>query len=382
MKLWRKLRRRFNNSSANTAKPSKRTTVSQKAHAVVAQPSNQINHIIAIASGKGGVGKSTVTHNLAYALQAQGHKVGILDADIYGPSQAQMMQSTQQAEVDKGLMLPLVKNGVKFISMSAVNPKGGAVIVRSAIAIRAINQFLNGVKWGALDYLLIDLPPGTGDIQLSLAQKTQLSGVVIVTTPQQLAVDIAKKSLQMFQKVNVPILGVIENMSGYICQHCHQENHIFSEGGGKQLAQREQLPLLGQIPLAPDILMASQPGMHNAFITAAQSLQAALTQQSENIALEPKEVSMLEQQSKLLLVWPDEARLEIKAHQLRALCSCAACRDEITGEVLIKEDNISKSLTIQQVKPVGRYGLGIRFSDGHATGIYRFELLRAQLPTA
>lgn len=225
-----------------------------------AKPNNKIKHIIAIASGKGGVGKSTICANLAFALTVQGHKVGVLDADIYGPSQAHLLGNTEKAKGEDGALLPMEKNGVKFISMSSVNPKDGAVIVRAPVATRAVNQFLTDVRWGELDYLLVDLPPGTGDIPLSLAQKTTLSGVIIVTTPQMMATDIAAKSLQMFQKVQVPVLGIIENMSHYICQHCGTDNDIFKDNGGLKMAKEHETELLAQLPLDAKILEFSQNG--------------------------------------------------------------------------------------------------------------------------
>ncbi len=241
-------------------KPAHAKSIAPSVKKEAAHVSNQIKHIIAIASGKGGVGKSTVCSNLAFALTAQGHKVGVLDADIYGPSQASLLGNIGKAQGENGALLPMESHGVKFISMSSVNPKDGAIIVRAPVATRAVNQFLTDVKWGELDYLLVDLPPGTGDIPLSLAQKASLSGVVIVTTPQPMATDIAVKSLQMFKKVNVPILGVIENMSAYICPHCHETSTIFNVGGGQRIAQENDIALLAQIPLDPALLSSSEQG--------------------------------------------------------------------------------------------------------------------------
>ena len=350
---------------------------------------NKIKYIIAIASGKGGVGKSTVSSNLAFSLKEQGFKVGLLDADIYGPSQAIMLGNGQKATAKDGSLIPIESNGIKFISMSAVNPKDGAVIVRAPIAVQAVNQFLNGVQWGALDYLLIDLPPGTGDIQLSLAQKAKLTGVIIVTTPQSLAVEIARKSLQMFQKVNVPILGVIENMSSYTCEHCHQQSAIFNEGGGKQMAQKDNIKLLAQIPLDSDILMHAGNGSSivsklpnslasKSFMSAAQDLNDALQAKADNISseLEPRQVIYNKDLNQLELSWQDKKALQISPYKLRSICICASCRDENTGEAILDVDIIAKDLTILDIKTIGRYGLGIRFSDQHATGIYRFEDLK------
>ncbi len=398
MNFWQRLLSHFNKKTkvdkVQVVKPAHpksefATKTALKSKSSQVKPNNKIKYIIAIASGKGGVGKSTVTSNLAFALESDGHKVGLLDADIYGPSQAVMLGNGQKATAKDGLLIPIESNGIKFISMSSVNPKAGAVIVRAPIAVQAVNQFLTGVQWGELDYLLIDLPPGTGDIQLSLAQKAKLSGVIIVTTPQPLAVEIARKSLQMFKKVNVPILGVIENMSGYTCQHCHKKSEIFNEGGGEIMAETDNIKLLAQIPLDSDVLMHSGSGRSiiselpeslasQAFKSAALELDNNLKAQSNNVnsSLEPHKIINNKDLNQLELIWADGKQLQISPYKLRCLCICAACRDEITGKAILNVELISIELTILDVKNVGRYGLGIRFSDQHATGIYRFEVLK------
>lgn len=397
MSFWERLIKRFQRVD-DTNKQAVKTSHPKAEHATKKptsskdtpiRPSNKIKFIIAIASGKGGVGKSTVSSNLAFALKEQGFKVGLLDADIYGPSQALMLGSEEKATAKNGLLMPIESNGIKFISMSAVNPKDGAVIVRAPIAVQAVNQFLNGVQWGQLDYLLIDLPPGTGDIQLSLAQKAKLTGVIIVTTPQSLAVKIARKSLQMFDKVNVPILGVIENMSSYTCEHCHQQSAIFNEGGGQAMAQQDNIKLLAQIPLDSDILTHAGSGssiisdkpdsiVSKAFMAAALELNENLQAKENNISseLEPQHLLYNKGLNQLEVSWHDGQKLQISPYKLRSLCICASCRDEITGEPILDVASIAKDLTILDVKNVGRYGLGIKFSDQHATGIYRFELLK------
>lgn len=291
--MWKYLQKKLKKNTVAPLKPSHpkvaHATPADKTKTPPPKPqlNNNIKHIIAIASGKGGVGKSTVCSNLALALSEKGHKVGVLDADIYGPSQAVLLGNTQKAKGEDGALLPLESHGVKFISMSSVNPKGGAIIVRAPVATRAVNQFLTDVRWGDLDYLLVDLPPGTGDIPLSLAQKTTLSGVIIVTTPQSMATDIAAKSLLMFQKVNVPILGVIENMSTYICQSCGEINTLFKDAGGVKIAKDYDVPLLGNIPMDPAIITYSEQGksliksepehlVSQMFITIVEKVQKVL----------------------------------------------------------------------------------------------------------
>lgn len=192
---------------------------------------SQVKHVIAVASGKGGVGKSTIAAALSVSLKERGHKVGLLDADIYGPSQCQIfgVPLDQRPKGHNGQILPLEFHGVKFMSMGVLLGNDSPVIWRAPMATRAVGQFLN-VAWGELDFLILDLPPGTGDIQITLSQQANLSGVVVVSTPQQVALGIAQKGLEMFKQVSAPILGIVENMSGLNCIHCGQTNHIFKIG--------------------------------------------------------------------------------------------------------------------------------------------------------
>ncbi len=341
---------------------------------------NNIKYIIAIASGKGGVGKSTVTHQLAHALKMQGHSVGILDADVYGPSQASMFDTKKLAKVEQNWLMPVEHQGLKFISMNTVSHQQGAMVVRSPIANRAISQFLTAVNWGTLDYLLIDLPPGTGDIQLSVAQKAKLTGAIIVTTPQPLAAEIAAKSLSMFEKVNVPVIGIIENMSGYQCQHCHQHNDIFTAGGGQRLADEGHVPLLCQIPLSQHLVENNKKAPENideGFVSAAKQVQLWLDKQAGLDNDEPKQAFISDDKLQLHLIWSESHNQSISAFDLRTMCACAACQDEFTGEPILNVSQIPKDIKIIDAKPVGRYGLGVRFSDGHSTGIYRYKKLKS-----
>ncbi|GAW96196.1 MULTISPECIES: iron-sulfur cluster carrier protein ApbC [Colwellia] len=210
-----------------------------------------IANIIAIASGKGGVGKSTTTVNIAYALMAEGAKVGILDADIYGPSIPTMLglKNEKPSSSDGKLMMPLNANGISAMSIGFLVDEADATVWRGPMASTAFNQLLNETDWPELDYLLIDMPPGTGDIQLTLAQKVPVAAAVIVTTPQDIALIDAVKGIAMFDKVKVPVLGIIENMSYHICEHCGHQSYIFGEAGAEQMAKDQQSKLLGQIPL-------------------------------------------------------------------------------------------------------------------------------------
>lgn len=213
-----------------------------------------VKQIIAVASGKGGVGKSTTSVNLALALVAEGERVGILDADIYGPSQPQMLgiglRRPEIVAIDgQQKMKPISAHGVQSISMGYLVTEQTPVMWRGPMATGALLQLIQQTAWDDIDILVIDMPPGTGDIQITLAQKIPVTGAVIVTTPQDIALLDAKKAIEMFRKVNVPILGVIENMSTHVCSKCGHEEHIFGEGGGERIARDYQTELLGALPL-------------------------------------------------------------------------------------------------------------------------------------
>jgi ATP-binding protein involved in chromosome partitioning len=213
-----------------------------------------VKNIIAVASGKGGVGKSTTAVNLALALAADGARVGILDADIYGPSQPHMLGVGQQrpkiiGESGQQKMVPIEAYGIQSISMGYLVTEETPMLWRGPMATGALQQLLMQTAWDNLDYLVIDMPPGTGDIQITLAQKVPVTGAVVVTTPQDIALLDAKKGIEMFRKVNVPVLGVVENMATHICSNCGNEEHVFGEGGGERIARAYQTQLLGSLPL-------------------------------------------------------------------------------------------------------------------------------------
>jgi ATP-binding protein involved in chromosome partitioning len=220
-----------------------------------------VKYKIAVASGKGGVGKSTVAANLALALKRLGHTVGLLDADIYGPSQQLMMGCTEPPRVNQAeKILPVDGNGVAVMSLGFLMDPDTPVIWRGPMVMKALQQFLEDVEWGELDYLVVDLPPGTGDAQLTLTQQVPLDGAVIVTTPQDVALIDARKGLLMFRKVNVPLLGVIENMSAYVCPQCGHREAIFKAGGGRKTAEELGVPFLGDVPIDPAIVSGGDDG--------------------------------------------------------------------------------------------------------------------------
>ncbi|MDZ4094681.1 MAG: Mrp/NBP35 family ATP-binding protein, partial [Paracoccaceae bacterium] len=221
-----------------------------------------IDRIIAVGSGKGGVGKSTVASNLAVALARQGRRVGLLDADIHGPSQPRMMGvSRRPASPDGKTIIPLQAHGVTMMSIGLMLKDDEAVIWRGPMIMGALQQLLGQVAWGQLDVLIIDLPPGTGDIQLTLCQRTHLTGAIVVSTPQDVALLDARKALDMFSKLKTPVLGLIENMSTYICPNCGHEAHIFGHGGVAAQAAKLGLPFLGELPLDLEVRLAGDAGI-------------------------------------------------------------------------------------------------------------------------
>ncbi len=219
-----------------------------------------VKNIVAVASGKGGVGKTTVSVNLAVALAKQGAGVGLLDADIYGPNVPLMMGAVTRPKAIGQKILPLENHNVKFMSLGLIAGEDAPMIWRGPIVGKMIQQFMIDVIWGALDYLVVDLPPGTGDAQLTLAQTVPLSGAVMVTTPQRVALEDVHRGIEMFRKVEVPILGIVENMSYFPCPCCGDRTPLFGEGGGQQIADAFALPLLGQIPIHPDIRKGGDTG--------------------------------------------------------------------------------------------------------------------------
>jgi ATP-binding protein involved in chromosome partitioning len=264
-----------------------------RAHAVQRhlQPLGDIKNIVAVASGKGGVGKSTVAVNLALAWAAQGARVGILDADIYGPSQPLMLglEGQQPRSPDGKRLKPLLSHGVAAMSIGFLVDAEQPMVWRGPMVTQALTQLLSETDWGPLDYLVVDMPPGTGDIQLTLAQRVPVAGAVIVTTPQDIALADARKGLKMFEKVSVPVLGIVENMSVYVCPQCGHVEHVFGAGGGARMAEQYGVRLLGELPLdahireetdggRPTVAAAPESARARAYLQMARRTAAALSQ--------------------------------------------------------------------------------------------------------
>ena len=251
-------------------------------------PHSRIRNVIAVGSGKGGVGKSTTAVNLALALQRLGAKVGVLDADVYGPSVPAMLGLSGRPESpDNKSIEPLRAFGVEAMSIGLLVDVDAPMIWRGPMATSALTQLFNDTRWDDLDYLLVDLPPGTGDIQLTLAQKIPVAGAVIVTTPQEIATLDARKALKMFEKVNVPVLGIVENMAVHVCSNCGHAEHLFGQGGGEAMAAQYGVPLLGSLPLdlrireqgdagTPVVAAAPDSAPAQAYLATAQAMAAQL----------------------------------------------------------------------------------------------------------
>ncbi len=360
-----------------------------------------VNHVIVVGSGKGGVGKSTSAVNLAMALRKLGYSTGLLDADIYGPSVPTMLgkgfargaDGTQPATEDNQL-IPLDLQGVKVISLGLLIGKDQPTVWRAPMATKMIQQFLLGVKWGELDFLIVDLPPGTGDIQLTLSQQSNISGAIVVTTPQQVAVEIARKGLLMFKHVGVPVLGLIETMSGFGCTECGAVNPIFGSGGAERLAAEDHVPLLGQIPVDAALVKACDEGepivlrdpkspSAQAYMLAASRLVASLEARASGVevdivplAVEPLPALAAESGHKLAVYWSDGQKYTYSAQALRFACPCAVCVDEFSGVRKITADSIATDIALEKALPVGRYGINLVWNDKHSTGIYTYKYLR------
>jgi ATP-binding protein involved in chromosome partitioning len=359
--------------------------VSGKAMAGVAG----IKHLIAVASGKGGVGKSTTAVNLALGFQANGLKVGILDADIYGPSQPRLLGLTgrPQAGPDNKLR-PMLGYGLQAMSMGFLVDEGTPIIWRGPMVVSALTQMLRDVRWGSadgdLDVLVIDMPPGTGDIQLTMAQQVPLSGAVIVSTPQDLALIDARKGLNMFRKVDVPVLGIVENMSFFVCDKCGERHEIFGHGGARDEAEKLGIPFLGGVPLHLDIRERSDAGQP---ITATkpESVHAQIYREiaaktwaeleaSGGKRMKPPQLLVTEGGAQLQVLFEGEPAYLLSAEMLRVMSPSA----EVQGHSPDQRVTVAKkqSVKIKELQAVGLYATKIVFSDGHNTGLYAWNYLQ------
>jgi ATP-binding protein involved in chromosome partitioning len=353
-----------------------------------------VKNVVPVASGKGGVGKSTVSANLAVALARLGARVGLMDADVYGPSIPTIMGATTPPTAQNGTIVPVLCYGVKIVSIGFFVPKGEATIWRGPMLSKLIDKFLGGVEWGELDYLLVDLPPGTGDVQLSLCQKIPLTGAAVVSTPQDLAFNVAEKAISMFTTLHTPVLGLVENMSGFECRHCGHREEIFGSGGARRFAAASGIPFLGEIPLSTDIRTTSDEGNPIVQSRPESPSARAFGRVAENLAAQVStlamgggssdrpEIAEMTQPSEnaVRIRWKDGHESLYTGYALRLGCRCAICVDEISGDKRLREESISNDVHPLSIDPVGRYAIRFHWSDGHSTGIYPFEQLRRLCP--
>jgi ATP-binding protein involved in chromosome partitioning len=344
-----------------------------------------IKQMIAVASGKGGVGKSTTAVNLALGLQAIGLKTGILDADIYGPSQPRLLGLTGRPHVSHGNVLqPMEAYGLKAMSMGFLVDEGTPIIWRGPMVVSALTQMLRDVEWGELDVLVIDMPPGTGDVQLTMAQQVPLSGAIIVSTPQDLALIDARKGLAMFQKVDVPVLGIVENMSFFLCPKCGERSDIFGHGGAKHEAEKLGVPFLGGVPLHMDIrstsdegqpIVASHPDSPQAQIYREIAARAwDHLRQGSDTRIKPPKLGISPDKSELSVTFEGAKPFTLSAEMLRVMSPSA----EVQGHSPDQRVTVGKkkNVKIKELRPVGNYAVRIAFDDGHDTGLFAWSYLQ------
>jgi ATP-binding protein involved in chromosome partitioning len=376
-----------------------------------------IRHIVAVGSGKGGVGKSTVSVNLALVLQRLGGRVGLVDADILGPSLPGMLgipTGRPPAAAADGKTIPVERYGIKAMSMGMFTGEDTPVVLRGPMVGKYLRLLIGGVQWGHLDYLILDLPPGTGDTQLTLAQSLTLSGAVIVTTPQDVSLKIARRGLRMFEKVHVPILGIIENMSSFTCPHCGQSTDIFRRGGGERMSRELGVPFLGAIPLDADVVTGGDEGRpividkpQSVAALAYAAIAAALATQLHAAPTTVQKAFVWKWDSQegapswlegdvrpsgsrtmavgfrqrdartLSVLWADGHRDDFDVRDLRLACHCALCIEEMSGRKLLDPKTVRPDVSPRVISSIGNYAIGIDWSDGHNSGIYSFDHLRS-----
>ena len=375
-----------------------------------------IRHLVAVGSGKGGVGKSTVAVNLALTLKHIGGRIGLVDADVLGPSIPRMLGlpiGEPPRMTPDGKIPPAERHGLKAVSMGLITDDDTPAILRGPMVSKYLRMLIAEVQWGTLDYLILDLPPGTGDTQLTLAQSFPLSGAVIVTTPQDVSLKIARRGLRMFEKVNVPILGIIENMSTFTCPHCGKPTDIFSHGGGERMSRELGVPFLGAIPLDAEIMTGGDKGLPivlakpnsvaaKVYLAIATQLAGQL-QGHPSTALKPfawnwetgegqplwVEAAVCPEGSPttavglrcrdertISILWEDGHHQDFDVRDLRLACRCALCIEEMSGRPLLDPKTVRPDVAPRSVSSVGNYAFTVNWSDGHSTGIYSFTALR------
>lgn len=349
----------------------------------------KVKNIIAVSSCKGGVGKSTTSVNFAYSLAKMGFKVGLFDADVYGPSLSTLVTPTErELFVREELIQPLVYEGVKLMSFGFVSSEatggGGPAIMRGPMVTQVINQLLTTTEWGKLDYLVIDMPPGTGDIQLTLTQLIPITAAIIVTTPQQLSFVDVVKGIQMFDKLKVPTVAVVENMSYFVCPGCNTKHYVFGQGARKKLMEQFGISNTYEIPLRDEISRLSDAGTPVVLADPkgpASQIYATITEsvveEVERIkqgGLTPPTVTFSAKKGILITLGNGE-ELVCAPPAVRRACRCAHCVEEFSNKPLLDPATIPETIYPRSITPMGNYAVAVTWSDGHASSIYPYELL-------
>jgi Mrp family chromosome partitioning ATPase/DUF971 family protein len=341
--------------------------------------------IVAVSSCKGGVGKSTVAVNLAYSLSLLGGKVGLFDADVYGPSLPTMVSPARtELFMENELIVPLEYEGVKLMSFGFASPGGGAAIMRGPMVSQVINQLLTTTNWGELDYLVLDLPPGTGDIQLTLTQLIPITAAVIVTTPQQLSYVDVVKGIQMFDKLKVPTVAVVENMSYFQCPGCGTRHHLFGQGARARLVEQFGIRNSFEVPLRPEVSQLSDRGTP---VVLADREGPAAAPYREIAASVVQEISKLvhggiarpkvayKPGAGILITLASGEQHTVPPADLRRACRCAHCIEEFSGRPLLDPSSVSEAVYPRSMQPMGNYAVAVTWSDGHDSSIYPYETI-------
>lgn len=334
-----------------------------------------VRSIIAVSSCKGGVGKSTMAAHLALEVARRGHRVGLVDADIHGPSVPALfnLNNVPVYANEKRQFIPVERHNLKIMSFGFLLGEAPAVM-RGPMVTQYVQQILHATAWGELDYLFIDMPPGTGDVQLTITQSARLSGAVIVTTRQTLSLVDVARGILMFEKVNVPILGVIENMSYFLCDNCNKRHYIFGGSESVSLKDRFGLEILAEVPLLPQFTAKIEAPPVNEFImTAADNVIRSL---GKNSILKKQVPDVRFDAAATTLTWPDGEEISVDNRRLRMSCRCALCVNELTGEVILNGESIRNDIAPTAAFPLGNYAIGIEWNDGHTSGIYPYATIR------
>lgn len=335
-----------------------------------------VDTVIAVSSCKGGVGKSTVAAHLARAMVAQGLRVGLLDADVYGPSVPTLFNlHNPQMYVQDGKLIPVKVDGLKLMSLGFLLGEAPAVL-RGPIVSGYITQILKQTDWGELDYLIIDMPPGTGDIQLTIVQQAALDGAIIVTTPHSLSLVDVAKGILMFEKVHVPVLGVIENMSYFVCDNCDKRHAIFG-ASSQSLKERFGLTTLAELPILrglSDLDKGRAGSTLEAVVSMAENVHREVGKRRIEAAPLPEVAAM---PGAIRILWPDGTRSLLPNRDVRISCRCAVCVDEFTGRQVLDPAQVPENIEVESITVLGNYAISIAWSDGHSTGIFSWDHLRS-----